>query len=97
MRNRIRQFFFQKQQPAVSPARATMEQRMRFNPLMGFDPDKLTRAIDQFRSGGIADLARIIEDLEERDDKMCACARKMRSSVSRCPHQVLITEGCEGR
>ena len=89
-------YFFQKRQPAVSPTRATMEQRMRFNPLMGFDPDRLVRAIDSFRAGDIADLARIIEDLEERDDKMCACSRKMRSSVSRCPHQVLIAEGYEG-
>lgn len=89
-------FFFQKRAADLAVERIVQEQRSRFNPLRGFDPDRLVSAIDSFRVGNIGDLSRMIEELEERDDMMATVSRKMRSSVGRCPHQVLITEGFEG-
>lgn len=91
----LSRFFFQKRTPELDLARIEHEQRMRFNPLRGFDPDKLVRAIDSFRVGELGDLSKIIDELENRDDMMTGCARKARASVGRCPHRVLITEGYE--
>ena len=91
----LTRYFFQKRQPELDLARIEHEQRMRFNPLRGFDPDVLVRAIDAFRIGELGDLSKIIDELENRDDMMTGCARKARASVGRCPHRVLITEGYE--
>ncbi len=91
----IFRYFFQKRNATISNERVLQEQRQRFNPLRGFDPDKLVNAIDAFRVGTIEPLSRIIEELEERDDMMMSCARKNRASLGRCRHQVLIVEGFE--
>ena len=69
--------------------------RSRFNPLRGFDPEKLVAAIESWHAGYIAPLALIVEALEERDDTWKTAARKTKSSVARCAHQVLIREGHE--
>lgn len=92
----IFRYFFQKRETQLNSLRVTQEQRQRFNPLRGFDPDKLVSAIDAFRVGEIGTLSRMIEELEERDDKMTISARKNRASLGRCPHQVLIVEGYAG-
>ncbi len=80
---------------SVDVARAVAEQRARFNPLRSFTPEKLVRAIDAWRIGTICDLARILEELEQRDDMILACSRKMKSSVARCKHSVQVVEGQE--
>ncbi len=91
----LSKYFFQKRVTEMNLLRIEQEQRMRFNPLRNFDPDKLVRAIDAFRVGDLSDLSQIIDELETRDDMMTGCARKMRASVGRCPHQVLVKEGFE--
>ena len=85
-----------KTQPDLSAQRVISVQRSRFNPLRGFDPAKLVSAIEQFDAGYLGPLARIIDALEQRDDTWKTAARKTKSSVSRCQHQVLIVEGHEG-
>ena len=80
---------------AVDVARVIEEQRSRFNPLRDFTPDRLVRAIDAWRVGTLCDLARILEELEQRDDMVLACSRKMKSAVARCRHSVQIVEGQE--
>ncbi len=80
---------------SVDVARAVAEQRARFNPLRSFTPEKLVRAIDAWRMGTLCDLARILEELEQRDDMILACSRKMKSSVARCKHSVQVVEGQE--
>lgn len=92
----LSKFFFQKRAAELNLLRIEQEQRMRFNPLKNFDPDKLVRAIDAFRVGDIGSLSQIIDELETRDDMMAGVARKTRASVGRCPHQVLVVEGAEG-
>ena len=85
-----------KTKPDLSAQRVISVQRSRFNPLRGFDPAKLVNAIEQFDAGYLGPLARIIDALEQRDDTWKTAARKTKSSVSRCQHQVLIVEGHEG-
>lgn len=92
----LSKYFFQKRAAELNLQRIEQEQRMRFNPLRNFDPDKLVRAIDAFRVGDIGSLSQIIDELETRDDMMAGVARKTRASVGRCPHQVLVVEGAEG-
>lgn len=80
---------------SVDVARTITEQRSRYNPLRNFTPDKLVRAIDNWRIGTLGELARILEELEQRDDMIIACANKMKASVARCKHSVQIVEGQE--
>lgn len=89
-------YFFQKRRPELSLDRILQEQRMRFNPLKGFDPEKLVQAMDAWRIGSLDSLSRIIDELETRDDMMAGLSRKMRASVARCPHTILVVEGAEG-
>lgn len=80
---------------SVDASRAITEQRARFNPLRNFTPERLVRAIDSWRIGTLCDLARILEELEQRDDMIIACSQKMKASVARCKHSVQIVEGQE--
>ena len=80
---------------SVDVSRAITEQRARFNPLRNFTPERLVRAIDNWRIGTLCDLARILEELEQRDDMIIACSQKMKASVARCKHSVQIVEGQE--
>ena len=93
--NFFKRYFFQKQQPGVSPDRVTMEQATRFNPLYDFGPEQLVRAIDSFRVGDIGELSDIIAELESRDDKMMIGASKMTAGIGRCQHQVVLKKGYE--
>lgn len=81
---------------ALGVQRVVSVQRSRFNPLRGFDPEKLVMAIDEFRAGYLGPLALILEALEERDDTWKTAARKAKAAVSRCGHQIMILEGHEG-
>ena len=81
---------------ALGVQRVVSVQRSRFNPIRGFDPEKLVTAIDAFRAGYLGPLAQILEALEERDDTWKTAARKTKAAVSRCRHQVMICEGYEG-
>ena len=87
--------WFQKRASALDDARVRMEQMAQYNALFHLDPDRLVDAITSFNSGDLGQLARIIRDFEERDDKMATCAMKMRASVGRCDYSILIKEGFE--
>ncbi|NCA83906.1 MAG: DUF935 family protein, partial [Opitutae bacterium] len=80
---------------ALGVQRVVSVLRSRFNPLRGFDPEKLVAAIESCHAGYIAPLALIIEALEERDDTWRTAARKTKSAVSRCGHQIMIRDGHE--
>ena len=89
----LKRFFFQKRGPETGRAAAEREIRWRGSPLRSLDPDGLASAIESFRAGTLAPLARIVDELELRDDTMRSCSRKMRAAAARCPHKVLIREG----
>ncbi len=80
---------------ALGVQRVVSVLRSRFNPLRGFDPEKLVAAIESWHAGYIAPLALIVEALEERDDTWRTAARKTKSAVSRCGHQIMIRDGHE--
>ncbi len=81
---------------ALGMQRVQSAQRGRFNPLRGFDPEKLVAAIEQFDAGYLGPLARMMEALEQRDDTWKSAARKAKSAVARCRHQIMVVEGHEG-
>lgn len=87
--------WFQKRASALDDARVRMEQMAQYNALFHLDPDRLVDAITSFNAGDLGQLARIIRDFEERDDKMATCAMKMRASVGRCDYSILVKEGFE--
>lgn len=87
--------WFQKRASALDDARVRMEQMAQYNALFHLDPDRLVDAITSFNAGNLGQLARIIRDFEERDDKMATCAMKMRASVGRCDYSILVKEGFE--
>ena len=87
--------WFQKRASALDDARVRMEHMAQYNALFHLDPDRLVDAITSFNAGDLGQLARIIRDFEERDDKMATCAMKMRASVGRCDYSILVKEGFE--
>ena len=89
------QFWFQKRTSAMDDARVRMEQMSQYNALFHLDPDKIVSAVTEFNAGSLGNLAHIIRDFEERDDKMATCSSKMRASVGRCDWSVQVKDGFE--
>ena len=87
--------WFQKRDSVIGTVQATLEQMMRFNALMRSDPQDIIYAIDNFNTGYLAPLARLITDYEERDDKMKVASIKMASAVARCDWSVRAKKGYE--
>ncbi len=87
--------WFQKRDSVIGTAQATLEQMMRFNALMRSDPQDIIYAIDNFNTGYLAPLARLIADYEERDDKMKVASMKMAAAVARCGWSVRPKKGYE--
>ena len=88
-------FWFQKRTSALDDARVRLEQMSQYNALFHLDPDKIVGAITAYNSGNLAQLAHIIRDLEQHDDKMATCSMKMKASVGRCDWSVLVKDGFE--
>ena len=88
-------FWFQKRTSVLDDARVRLEQMSQYNALFHLDPDKIVGAITAYNSGDLGQLAHIIRDLEQHDDKMATCSMKMRASVGRCDWSVLVKEGFE--
>ena len=86
-------FWFQKRTSALDDARVRLEQMSQYNALFHLDPDKIVGAITAYNSGDLAQLAHIIRDLEQHDDKMATCSMKMKASVGRCDWSVQIKDG----
>jgi len=79
----------------VEVMRVTAENRMRFNPLQNITPSRFVRALEEYEAGRVADLCRIIEAYETRDDAFRTNSRKSYASVARCQHSVNIVKGFE--
>lgn len=58
-------------------------------------PERLAMAIEGYAAGRLGDMARIIARFEQRDDTAAICARKNRSAIARCTHNILIAPGSE--
>ena len=88
-------YWFQKRSSDFAIGRAEISNRMRYNALYMLDPDVLVRHLSAFAAGDIAGLEHVIEDFENRDDKMKIGAFKMASAVASKPWEVRIAKGEE--
>lgn len=76
----------------VTPERVLMTSRTRFNPLRNLTPQKLSRQLDDFDAGYIADAALTWDRIEQRDDTIKSVAPKRKKAVSRHGYEVLMID-----
>ena len=88
-------YWFQKRSSDFAIGKAEISNRMRYNALYMLDPDVLVRHLSAFAAGDIAGLEHVIEDFENRDDKMKIGAFKMAAAVASKPWEVRIAKGEE--
>lgn len=87
--------WFQKRSSDFAIAKAEISNRMRYNALYMLDPDVLVRHLAAFAAGDIAGLEHVIEEFENRDDKMKIGAFKMAAAVASKPWEIRISKGEE--
>ena len=88
-------YWFQKRSGAFAAAGTEQMNRMRYNALFALDPDVLVRHLVAFNAGDIAGLEHILEEFENREDKMKIGAFKMSAAVAAKPWEVRIAKGEE--
>ena len=88
-------YWFQKRRGAFAAAGTEQLNRMRYNALFALDPNVLVRHLVAFNSGDIAGLEHVIEEFENREDKMKIGAFKMSAAVASKPWEVRIAKGEE--
>lgn len=82
-------------QPTIGFSRVRQSLMMRGNALRAINPDRLGAAIDAYRVGHIAPMARIVESLGARDDTWCIAEEKYKAAVARCAWETRPLEGHE--
>ena len=93
--NGIRRFFFQKASTDFDANEAFRRNQLRYNALRALDPDVLVRHLEAFQRGDICGLERVIDEFEQREDKMRIGSFKMAAAVSSKPWKVRIRQGEE--
>ena len=91
----IRRFFFQKATNDFDANEAFRRNQLRYNALRALDPDVLVRHLAAFERGDICGLERVIDEFEQREDKMRIGSFKMAAAVSSKPWKVRIRQGEE--
>lgn len=91
----IRRFFFQKASSDFDANEAFRRNQLRYNALRALDPDVLVRHLEAFQRGDICGLERVIDEFEQREDKMRIGSFKMAAAVSSKPWKVQIRQGEE--
>ena len=76
----------------ITTGRVLAERRSRFNPLASLTPQSLSRALDGFARGELADAARIFDALQRRDDKICALRAKRLAALARNGWEIVTTD-----
>lgn len=82
-------------EPSISTERVTMSVRMRFNPLRGLTPDRLSQYLDQFDIGFFRQAAIAWDKIERRDTTLKAVAPKRKKAVARHGYDVLTMDKLE--
>ena len=93
--NGIRRFFFQKASNDFDANEAFRRNQFRYNALRALDPNVLVRHLEAFQRGDICGLERVIDEFEQREDKMRIGSFKMAAAVSSKPWEVRIRQGEE--
>ena len=88
-------YWFQKRTGAFAAAGTEQMNRMRYNALFALDPNVLVRHLVAFNAGDIAGLEHVLEEFENREDKMKIGAFKMSAAVAAKPWEVRIAKGEE--
>ena len=88
-------YWFQKRSGAFAAAGTEQLNRMRYNAIFALDPNVLVRHLVAFNSGDIAGLEHVLEEFENREDKMKIGAFKMSAAVASKPWEVRIAKGEE--
>ena len=88
-------YWFQKRTGAFAAAGTEQFNRMRYNALFALDPNVLVRHLVAFNCGDIAGLEHVLEEFENREDKMKIGAFKMSAAVASKPWEVRIAKGEE--
>ena len=91
----ISRFFFQKATNDFDANEAFRRNQLRYNALRALDPDVLVRHLEAFQRGDICGLERVIDEFEQREDKMRIGSFKMAAAVSSKPWKVQIRQGEE--
>ena len=91
----ISRFFFQKRTNDFDANEAFRRNQARYNALYALDPDVLVRHLSAFERGDICGLERVIDEFEQREDKMRIGSFKMGAAVSSKPWEVRIRKGEE--
>ena len=88
-------YWFQKRTGAFAAAGTEQLNRMRYNAIFALDPNVLVRHLVAFNSGDIAGLEHVLEEFENREDKMKIGAFKMSAAVASKQWEVRIVKGEE--
>lgn len=84
-----------KRESHVDAGRVQRSIETRFNPMRQLTPENLSRWIDAFEAGELRPLARLLEAVSARDDRVKSTMRKAVRSVSRCDYEIRLEEGAE--
>lgn len=79
-------------EPRIGAASAGVFLRSYCNPIRNLTPQRLVTAMDQFEAGDLGNLARIMERIEQRDDKIMVVAPKRKKAVARYGWDVLTVD-----
>lgn len=82
-------------EPTISTERVTLSVRLRFNPLRGLTPDRLSQYLDQFDLGFFRMAAITWDKIERRDTTLKSVAPKRKKAVARHGYNIVSNDGID--
>lgn len=76
----------------ISLTRVEAEKRSRFDPIKNLTPERLVSYMEEFRAGQYANFARVMGEIEERDDVLISVIPKTKAAVARHGVEVLTVD-----
>jgi hypothetical protein len=76
--------------PPLLPVKIETKNRPRFSPIRNLTPDRLTRMLDAFEQGYLAEAALTWETIEKRDDTIKSVAPKRKKAIARHGWEVIV-------
>lgn len=76
----------------VQPAHAERAMRARFNPIRALTADSLTRMLDAFQHGELAQAALLWDAIERRDDVLQGVASKRKKSIAQLDWEIIALD-----
>lgn len=82
-------------QDSINPSRINLSVRLRWNPIRGLTPDRLTSYMEQWRFGQFRQLGMTFEAMERRDYQIKIDRPKRLKSVARLGYDILTLENID--